>query len=219
MLDDRFWSKVVKTGSEGCWLWSANKNNKGYGLFRPGGTLPKQLAHRVSYEATFGHIPRGALILHSCDSPACVNPAHLRAGTHKNNTADMDARGRRITNTPRGTDNKLSKRTDAEVVAIRAAYLAGDDLDDIAARYGCARSALADYTSGRSWQHLLDATGLAALKAECRRRRRNNARLSKPVADTIRTRLAAGESGRALAREYGVHSATISNIKHGLIWP
>jgi hypothetical protein len=34
-------------------------------------------------------------IRHDCDNPPCVNPAHLRAGSAKDNTADALARGRR----------------------------------------------------------------------------------------------------------------------------
>lgn len=53
------------------------------------------LAHRVSYELHHGPIPQGALILHSCDNPGCVNPAHLRAGTQSENILEAFAKGRK----------------------------------------------------------------------------------------------------------------------------
>lgn len=58
MLDDRFWTKVDRAEPGGCWEWTANKNNKGYGLFRPGGTAPKRLAHRLAYEDAKAPSPR-----------------------------------------------------------------------------------------------------------------------------------------------------------------
>ena len=86
---ERFWSKVNKT--DVCWYWTAYRDDKGYGTFGLNGKLQK--AHRVAYELTYGAIPDGAHILHSCDNPPCVNPAHLRAGTRSDNMRDKVARG------------------------------------------------------------------------------------------------------------------------------
>lgn len=87
---ERFWSKVNKT--DGCWIWTAYRDDKGYGCFGFRGKVWK--AHRVAYELATGPIPTGAHILHSCDNPSCVNPEHLRAGTHADNMRDKVARGR-----------------------------------------------------------------------------------------------------------------------------
>lgn len=87
---ERFWSKVEKT--DGCWLWTAYLDERGYGTFGYKGKV--HYAHRVSYELTKGPIPIGLHILHSCDNPACVNPAHLRTGTHTDNMRDKVERGR-----------------------------------------------------------------------------------------------------------------------------
>ena len=54
MLDDRFWSKVDKDTASGCWEWTANKNNKGYGMFSVNSYVGKQLAHRLCYEDAKG---------------------------------------------------------------------------------------------------------------------------------------------------------------------
>lgn len=43
------------------------------------------MAHRVIYEERVGPIPEGALLDHRCHNTLCVNPAHLRLVTHKQN--------------------------------------------------------------------------------------------------------------------------------------
>jgi hypothetical protein len=87
---ERFMEKVQITDS--CWLWLAVKNQDGYGRFRHGKKLYS--AHRVSYELHIGPIPEGLCVLHSCDTPACVNPSHLFLGTQNDNIQDMERKGR-----------------------------------------------------------------------------------------------------------------------------
>ena len=88
----RFWSKVEKRGDDECWGWNAQKRWDGYGRF----VLKRKpmWAHRVSYELHHGPIPKGMHVLHSCDTPACTNPKHLRIGTHKENMEEMQRKGR-----------------------------------------------------------------------------------------------------------------------------
>ena len=221
MLDDRFWSKVDRSDKEGCWIWTAGLNNKGYGMFRPGGLAPKRLAHRLSYEDSNGRIPTGALILHSCDNRRCVNPAHLRLGSHKDNVADMDLRGRRVPNTPKGADNCNSFASEEEITAMRREYIAGAKADDLAKKYGFSASAIRDPLLGRSWRHLLGKDGsptLAELKAASLRETRNNAKLTPDLVRLIKKRLANGELGKDIATDVGVHKATISDIHQGKTW-
>lgn len=108
---ERFWSKVDKQGPLGrgvdgtmtpCWLWTgAIKQdapakgagpNGGYGHFRLGHRVLR--AHKVAWALLRGAIARGLYLMHSCDRRACVNPDHLKAGTHDENMAEMVARGR-----------------------------------------------------------------------------------------------------------------------------
>lgn len=89
---DQFWRHAVADPS-GCVLWQSGKNEHGYGTVAWNGRTA-QLAHRISYTLRHGAIPDGLLVLHRCDTPACVNPDHLFTGTQLDNVRDMFAKGR-----------------------------------------------------------------------------------------------------------------------------
>lgn len=89
---DRFHAKIDRKAANGCHEWTGSKNNGGYGVMHVADkTL---LAHRLAFAFAGGDC-MAAVVMHSCDNPSCVNPAHLSAGTQKANVADMDAKGRR----------------------------------------------------------------------------------------------------------------------------
>ena len=73
-----------------CWIWTASLTH-GYGQFYWNGVIGR--AHRMSYEVFIGPIPTSAQVQHKCDRKDCVNPHHLKLGTHKTNNADMFSRG------------------------------------------------------------------------------------------------------------------------------
>jgi hypothetical protein len=73
--------------NSGCWLWLGMVYTTGYGGVVHQGIT--KLAHRASYEAFHGVIPRKMLICHHCDNPSCVNPDHLFLGTEQDNADDM----------------------------------------------------------------------------------------------------------------------------------
>ena len=81
-LEERFWAKVDKT-QDGCWVWTAHIDPRGYGRF--GG----KLAHRVAYALAHGSAPRE--LDHTCRIRSCVNPAHLDPVTHAENVQRGDA--------------------------------------------------------------------------------------------------------------------------------
>ncbi len=76
----------------GCILWTGRTRKKGYGVMQVAGKALS--SHRVAYELEYGPIPEGLHILHKCDTPACINPLHLFAGTNAENIKDKQAKGR-----------------------------------------------------------------------------------------------------------------------------
>lgn len=81
----------------GCWLWQGAKNTKGYPCLRIGGRAGRTVTvHRLMAEAQYGPIPSGMLACHHCDTPACVNPAHLYIGSPSDNMRDKIERGRAV---------------------------------------------------------------------------------------------------------------------------
>jgi hypothetical protein len=86
-----FFSHVKTDETTGCELWTASKNNVGYGLFRH--LAGMRTVHRLRMEWE-GHEIHGKLVYHSCDNYHCVNPAHLSVGTYIEKAAVMMGKGR-----------------------------------------------------------------------------------------------------------------------------
>lgn len=90
--------------STGCWIWTGHTYSNGYGVLKVFGKDVS--AHRYSYQLHKGPIPDGMEILHSCDVRGCINPDHLRVGTHQENMAEAAERGRM----PRGVAHSMYGR-------------------------------------------------------------------------------------------------------------
>lgn len=221
-LIDRFEAKFVKGAKDECWIWQASDNGAGYGMIWDQNRKRRLLATRVSYELYTGPLTDADLVLHSCDNPSCVNPNHLRIGTYKQNVADMDARRRRVSNTPKGALNCNAALTDEQVVKMRLDYLAGRPKSELASENGMTIASVGDVLLGRSWRHLLGINGapsLEELKAYAKVSLKSSSKIDQGTAEEIRRRLSKGEKGKDIAIKYGLHKATISDIKLRKIWP
>lgn len=125
-------------GPDACWPWSRGMDTNGYGVVavppadRDGGRTQEK-ASRAAWRVHHGRtIPPGYEILHVCDNPPCVNPAHLRLGTHAENMADMAAKRR----SPWGERSARLKLTDADVAEARQMRADGALHREIAERFG-----------------------------------------------------------------------------------
>jgi hypothetical protein len=140
----RFVSKTEGKES-GCIEWTACKLKGGYGQFKYDGKV--WLAHRFAWMLENGDIPEGMHVLHKCDNPKCVNTYHLFLGTHAQNMADRDDKGRHAI----GEAKKNAKLTESDIVAIRS-----DDrlLREIAADYGVSQDVISQVKRRKAWRHV-----------------------------------------------------------------
>jgi HNH endonuclease len=177
-LAQSLWERVDKSGD--CWEWQGTPDKDGYGVFTYRGTSYR--AHRAAWLVSFGAIPRGLFVCHSCDNPACVCPEHLMLGAPRSNAIDPKRKGRSATGDrcgsrihrhkvregirkwiaehperhARGERVHSAKLTAAGVISIRRLYRGGMRQVDIAARFGIAQAHVSEIVLRKSWKHLSD---------------------------------------------------------------
>ena len=145
-IEERFFSKVNKI-ENGCWEWTASKNQWKYGMFN---INKKTLqAHRLSYLFHYGPYDNNLLVCHKCDNPSCVNPEHLFLGTNKDNMRDMANKARK-----KGEKHPNSKLTDNEVIEIKKLILEDYNIKNIAEKYGVAEFTIKSIKYNLSWKHI-----------------------------------------------------------------
>lgn len=145
----RFVALVQPVTESGCWLWLGTVVRKGHGTFYVNSENRKLRAHRVAYELFKGPIPEGLHVLHRCDVPCCVNPAHLFLGTHDQNMADMKRKGR--ARKGKGEQAATHKLTSAQVLEIRAS---DDSNAALGRRLGISTSHIRLIRARQFWQHI-----------------------------------------------------------------
>lgn len=152
-LRERFWSKVNKSGPivraelGRCWEWTGYKL-KGYGRITAG---PRSLhvlyAHRVAYTLYVGAIPKELHVLHKCDHPPCVNPAHLFLGTEADNSTDKVRKGRSAS----GERHPQARLTAKQVRQIRALVASGAKRKDVARQFHVHYMTVVFIVTGKTW--------------------------------------------------------------------
>jgi len=144
----------VDVRDDGCWMWQRQVNKSGYG--RVGRSLGQPIgrvrcrAHRLSYRAFVGAIPKGMHVCHRCDVRACVNPEHLFVGTDRDNMADMVAKGR----SARGVRHPSSKLDPDKVRTIFRMRAAGETKTGIAEAFDLTAPNVHAVLLRRTWGHV-----------------------------------------------------------------
>lgn len=149
MILKKFWDRVDVRGPDECWPWKGGKTVAGYGILASGRQAFKSYAHRFSYALTKPLSPEQS-ILHKCDNPICVNPAHLRAGTHAENIADCVQKGRM----PKGSQHHNAKLVEDEVLIIRKELRAGANTEELAESFDVSKWTIEDIHKNKTWRHL-----------------------------------------------------------------
>jgi hypothetical protein len=150
LLKQRFLEKVESGLPNECWNWTASTTGKGYGQIKIPSTRKQAYSHRLAYELAYGEIPKGKMVLHSCDNPRCCNPAHLSVGTCKDNLQDMVRKGRHLF----GERNAVSKLTEIEVERILDLAKAGVTQMLIARGFNVSQAEVNRIIRGKRWTHV-----------------------------------------------------------------
>lgn len=168
----RFWAKVDKNGPipahrpelGPCWVWTGYKQGPKhlgqYGkIWRSTRTDTFMLAHVASWILHNGPKLESLCVLHLCDTPSCVNPAHLVLGTKLDNSRDCIAKGRALV--LKGEKVGTCKLTQEQVEDIRKRYVAGTKYINgpnsgvaLAREFGVCPSAIYLIVKGKNWKHL-----------------------------------------------------------------
>jgi hypothetical protein len=162
-------SKVSISEESGCWLWLGGLDKDGYGQTHYRGKNIR--AHRVTWILANGAIPAEMVVMHECDTPACINPAHLKLGTNLENNEDkMQKKRHRVASGDAhymrkrpgqraGEKCPTAKLDEAAARRILKQISEGKGQREIASEFGVSRTAISAIATGRNWKHLNHTTG------------------------------------------------------------
>jgi hypothetical protein len=127
-LAERFWKYVDRRGPDECWMWTGSRRGEG-----------------MRY---------GSVAIHRDENPnvkLCVNPAHLRIGTHAENMEEMVEKGRQ--NKARGERCRHAKIDCATAIRIKSMLDEKSNLE-IAREIGITPKIVSDIRRGITWRHV-----------------------------------------------------------------
>jgi hypothetical protein len=136
---------IYSINDEGCFImYGGTTADMGYRRITKQGK--QEFAHRYVYRIYNGEIPPHYVVRHTCHNPKCVNPAHLKVGTHKQNMEDKAKR-----DIFKGEGSCQAKLNDEKA---REIYLSTDSVTNLANKYGVGRSTVQSIRSDKSWTHV-----------------------------------------------------------------
>ena len=133
---ERFEAKVTPEPTTGCWLWAGAMMKNGYGRFGVKAGDVRQ-AHRYALELDGRPPASNQVVMHRCNNRACVNPAHLLAGTQKENLEQASREGRMLGGPRlRGFKNPRASFTSEQASEVKRRLLAGETRAQVARCFG-----------------------------------------------------------------------------------
>lgn len=141
-------ASFIEKADNGCLIWTGTKDKDGYG--RRGARIGEKRAHRYAYAEANGPIPKGAVVRHECDNPACCNPAHMALGTQSDNIQDKVSRDRQA----KGAAVGKAKLTEAMVLEIRALHASGMTQKEISGMFPVTQSSVSLIIKRKQWKHI-----------------------------------------------------------------
>lgn len=210
----RFFARVFKQ-ENGCWLYGGPEFGNKYGQISSGGRNGTMTTtHRFSYRLHKGEIPLGHVICHKCDVRNCVNPDHLYAGTHEDNTRDIVERGRTAKNSGRVVKTLLGRRyrlnrklSNAHRQRVKDEYASGTfTMQQLASRYRVSQATISATIRDAKNMGL---GGSVNAKREGNFRRTHPVEMQKQVCDMYAT----GDwTQTAIAEFFGCNQAYVSYL-------
>lgn len=221
-IQDRFWQRVAKGGPDDCWVWTGGRDAHGYGTI--GGSLfgvryvplgAHMLAHRASFIIHNGppvgpsNDWHGWVVLHTCDNPACVNPAHLRLGTQAENVRDMDKKGRRKVSVKAGVEHPRAVLSEDQVRQIMDSPLTNKKLSS---EIGVPAWLIQNVRLGRSYTSITGGVQLSRGRPKRVGQEIHNAALTYEQVKLIRT---SDLSTYEIAKQIGVAASCVARARRG----
>jgi group I intron endonuclease len=140
--DSYFLSKVNIDAESGCWAFNGAPVGNGMAQVKRSGVFVN--LQRLSYEYYIGDIAKGMLVYRTCKNRLCINPEHLKTGTHSDvakntfQTGRIHARGN-------------TKLTESQVVEIK---MSSDPMTHLAKRFEVSEAAIRKIKTGDTWKHV-----------------------------------------------------------------
>lgn len=215
---DRFWSRVKVDQSPNpnvCWEWDGPTDPYGKLWIKTDNIG----AHRISYFLHYDQDPEELSVLHKCDNPKCVNPAHLFLGTMQDNTQDMVTKDRHYKKNftdfwdknkdkrPKWEENPAAELTNEQVIEIKKKWnLGGVTQRELATQYDTTQVTISFIINEKQWIGIGEAIT-----------RKDDSRYKITLDDiaVIKRLKEQGKSCVEISKIYGVHSSAISRIISG----
>ncbi len=192
----------------GCIIFQGAKDGAGYGRHFKNGKS-KSVTRAVLAEKLGYELSTYMDACHTCDTPSCINPEHLWAGTRSQNALDASKKGR-----TQGKSHPLSNaKLDWEKVReIRQKLAAGERMKDVAEAYGVNPATIHTIKYHLTWKEEGEEVPIPRMGGYLDRK------LTLAQAQDVRERIKAGESIPKIALEFEVSRSVIHDIKNNVTY-